>query len=92
VVTVVENRAVVDLEPLAPPAPGPNPEWLVCQVVVKSASDVEGYRNLLAAGLPREMTALFRSSAYADLKSVDVWRVEASVVGPNQLRIERLVR
>jgi hypothetical protein len=92
VVTVVENRAVVDLQPLVPPAPGPNPEWLVCQVVVKSASDVKGYRNLLAAKLPREMTALFRASTFAELKSVDVWHVEASVVGPNQLRIERLVR
>jgi hypothetical protein len=92
VVTVVENRAVVELQPLASPEPGPNQDWLACQVRVKSASDVEGYRNLLSAGLPREMKALVRSSTFTDLKAADIWHVEASLVGPNQLRIERRVR
>jgi hypothetical protein len=91
VISAVENRAVVELRPVGPPTPGPTPDWLVRQVVVESSRDVEGYPNLLAAGLPREMKALVRTSMIADLGAADRWRVEASLVGPNQLRIERKV-
>jgi hypothetical protein len=91
VVSVVENRAVVELKPATPPIPGPNENWLVCEVVVERSSDVEGYRNLLSTELPRKMKALVRSNTFSDLKSANRWRVEASLVGPNQLRIERKV-
>jgi hypothetical protein len=90
-ISAVENRAVVELRPVGPPAPGPNPDWLVHQVVVESSRDVEGYPNLLAAGLPREMKALVRASMAADLGVANRWRVEASLVSPNQLRVERKV-
>jgi len=89
VISAVENRAIVELRPVGPPAPGPNPDWLVYQVVVESSRDVEGYPNLLAAGLPREMKALVRASMAADLGAANRWRVEASLVSPNQLRVER---
>ena len=90
-ISAVENRAVVELRPIVPPVPGPNQDWLIYQVVVESASEVAGYPNLLATGLPREMKALVRTSMIADLGAADLWRVEASLVGPNQLRIERKV-
>lgn len=88
-VNVVENRAEVRLVPLDPPAPGPGAGWMVCMVRVEASTDVEGYPNLLASGLPRECQALMREGAVAELGDRSPWKVEASLVAPNRLRVER---
>ncbi len=90
-VNVIENRAQVQLRPLSPPEPGPSAGWLVCQVEVATAADVEGYPNLLGTDLPRQLQALVRESVVTDLGAVDLWPVEASLVGPGRLRVERLL-
>jgi hypothetical protein len=90
-VNVIENRARVELRPLTPPARGPAESWRVCRVMVDASSDVEGYPNLLAADLPRELEALIPASVLDELKQTDRWRVEASLVAPGRLRVERAV-
>ena len=87
---VIENRALVDLQPLTPPAPGPAEGWLVCQVRVDAAGDVEGYPNLLAAELPRELEALVPTAVADELAPAPRWLVQASLVGPGRLRVEGL--
>ena len=89
-VNVIENRARVELRPLTPPARGPAENWWVCQVMVDESSDVEGYPNLLAADLPRELEALIPAAVLSELETADRWRVEASLVGPGRLRVEKV--
>lgn len=88
-VNVIENRAEVRLIPLDPPGPGPGEGWMICRVRVEASTDVEGYPNLLASGLPRECQALMREGAWAELGDQDQWQVEASLVAPGRLRVER---
>jgi hypothetical protein len=90
VVNVIENRARVELRPLTPPARGPAESWRVCRVVVDAARDVEGYPNLLAADLPRELDALIPANVLDQLQTADRWQVEASLVAPGRLRVEKL--
>lgn len=90
-VNVVENRAQVALRPLSTPTPGPAEGWLVCPVSISESSDVDGYPNLLAADLPREVQALIKVSTLEDLAGVDRWLVVASLVAPGRLRIEDIV-
>lgn len=85
---VIENRALVDLQPLTPPAPGPADGWVVCRVRVDAAGDVAGYPNLLAAKLPRELDALVPTAVADQLGPAPRWQVEASLVGPGRLRVE----
>lgn len=87
-VSVRENRARVELEPLGPPAPGPAEGWQVYQVRVDAAGDVEGYPNLLAADLPRQVEALVPTAVAKQLAAADRWRVEASLSGPGRIRVE----
>ena len=89
-VNVIENRARVELRPLTPPDLGPAESWRVCRVVVDASSDVEGYPNLLAADLPRELEALIPAAVLDELAQADRWLVEASLVGPGRLRVERV--
>jgi hypothetical protein len=86
---VLENRAVVDAVPLSGPGSGPAEGWLVCRVRVDAARGVEGYPNLLAADLPRELDALV-PTALADQLGTARWQVVASLVGPGRLRVEAL--
>jgi hypothetical protein len=90
VVNVIENRARVELRPLTPPARGPAENWRVCKVMVDESSDVEGYPNLLAADLPRELEALIPAAVLGELETADRWRVEASLVAPGRLRVEKV--
>ena len=84
----VENRSRVVLEPLAEPAAGPDPGWMRCRVVVSQAADVEGYPNLLAGDLPREMEALIPTDEAAALTAgVGPHERLASLVGPRTLRV-----
>ena len=85
---VRENRARVELEPLGPPRPGPAAGWQVYQVRVDAADDVEGYPNLLAADLPRQLEALVPTSVAEQLAATDRWRVEASLASPGRIRVE----
>ena len=85
---VVENRAVVDLVPLTAPAPGPAAAWVVCRVRVEAARDVEGYPNLLAADLPRELEALVPAELADRVGPAAPWRVAASLVAPGRIRVE----
>ena len=55
-----------------------------------TVSDVEGYPNLLAADLPRELEALIPAAVLDELEQTDRWQVEASLVGPGRLRVERI--
>jgi hypothetical protein len=87
---VVENRAVVDLVPLTAPAPGPAAAWLVYRVRVVAAHDVEGYPNLLAADLPRELEALVPTGLADQLGPAARWQVAASLVAPGRIRVEAL--
>ena len=84
----IENRARVELEPLGPPAPGPAEGWQVYQVRVVAAEDVAGYPNLLAADLPRRLEALVPTTVADRLGGRGRWQVEASLVGPGQMRVE----
>ena len=90
-VNVIENRARVRLQPLTPLAPGPAEGWQVCQVMVDASDSVEGYTNLLASDLPRELEALIPASVVDELGSAPHWQVEASLVAPRRLRVERTV-
>jgi hypothetical protein len=90
VVNVPENRARVEVEPLGPPSPGPAEGWQVYPVRVHLAHDVEGYRNLLAADLPRQLEALVPTTVADRLRTASRWRVQASLVGPGRLRVEAL--
>ena len=85
---VLENRALVELELLSPPAPGPAEGWQVYQVRVDAADDVAGYPNLLAADLPRQLEALVPTTVADRLAVASRWRVEASLVGPGRMRVE----
>ena len=87
-VNVIENRARVELQPLSPLAPGPSEGWLVCQVSVEASDPVEGYPNLLASDLPRKLEALIPANLANTLGPR--WRVEASLVAPGRLRVERV--
>jgi hypothetical protein len=89
VVSVIENRSIVEMQPLTPPEPVASDGWLTCQVMVSDSTDVPGYPNLLAADLPRRMRALLRRGELADFDGEGSWRAEASLVGPGQLRVER---
>jgi hypothetical protein len=87
---VRENRARVELELLSPPAPGPAEGWLVYRVRIDAARDVEGYPNLLAANLPRELEALVPTVLADQLGTAARWQVAASLVGPGRMRVEAL--
>jgi hypothetical protein len=87
-VNVPENRTRVQLELLGPPAPGPDPGWQVYPVRVETADPVEGYRNLLAADLPREVEALVPAAVAARFADGSRWRVEVALVGPGRIRVE----
>ncbi len=87
-VSVRENRARVELEPLGPPAPGPAEGWRVYRVRVTAADDVPGYPNLLAADLPRQLEALVPTALADRLGGASRWLVEASLVGPGRMRVE----
>ena len=90
-VNVIENRARVELRPLTPLSPGPAENWRVFRVRVETSSDVKGYPNLLATDLPRELEALVPAAVLDELGTATRWRVEASLVGPGRLRVERAV-
>jgi hypothetical protein len=90
VVNVVENRARVELQPLTPLAPGPSEGWQVCQVMVDAADPVEGYPNLLGSGLPREFEAMIPAAVVKELGAAPRWQLEASLVAPGRLRVERI--
>jgi hypothetical protein len=90
VVNVIENRARVELQPLSPLAPGPSEGWLVCEVRVEASDPVEGYPNLLASDLPRKLEALIPADLANTLGPGPRWRVEASLVAPGRLRVERV--
>jgi hypothetical protein len=90
-VNVVENRARVQLQPLTPLAPGPSEGWHVCQVMVNASDPVESYPNLLGSDLPRQMEAVIPVAVADDLASAPRWQVEASLVAPGRLRVERIV-
>ena len=90
-VNVIENRARVELRPLTPLAPGPAENWRVCKVKVETSSEVPGYPNLLGSDLPRELDALVPAAVLDELGTATRWRVEASLVGPGRLRVERAV-
>ena len=87
---VLENRAVVDAVPLSGPGSGPAEGWLVCRVRVDAARGVEGYPNLLAADLPRELEALVPTVLADQLGTAARWQVAASLVGPGRMRVEAL--
>jgi hypothetical protein len=87
---VIENRARVDLQPLSPLGPGPSEGWRICQVRVEASNPVEGYPNLLGSDLPRKMEALIPAKVVNQLGPGSRWRVEASLVAPGRLRIERI--
>ena len=89
-VNVIENRARVELRPLTPPSPGPGENWRACRVRVETSSDVEGYPNLLATDLPRELEALVPAAVLDELGTATRWRVEASLVAPGRIRVERI--
>jgi len=89
-VNVRENRARVELEPLGPPLPGPAEGWLLYQVRVDTGGDIEGYVNLLAEELPRQLEALVPTTVADQLGAAPRWLVEASLVGPGRLRVEAL--
>ena len=89
-VSVRENRARVDLQPLTPLTPGPSEGWHVCRVMVDAADPVEGYTNLLGSELPREFEALIPAAVAEDLGSAPRWHVEASFVAPGRLRVEKI--
>ena len=82
------NRAVVDAVPLGPPAAGPAAGWLVYRVRVDAARDVEGYPNLLATDLPRELEALVPTALADQLGTAARWPVMAALVGPGRIRVE----
>ena len=88
--SVRENRARVELQPLTPLTPGPADGWHVGQVMVNAADPVEGYLNLLSSDLPRELQALIPATVVEELGSAPRWRVEASLVAPGRLRVERI--
>ena len=90
VVNVMENRARVQLQPLTPLAPGPSEGWRVCRVMVDASDAVAGYPNLLSSGLPRELEAMIPAAVVEKLGSAPRWRVEASLVAPGRLRVERI--
>jgi hypothetical protein len=90
VVNVIENRARVHLQPLTPLARGPAEGWHVCRVMVDASEDVEGYPNLLGSDLPRELDALVPAAVVDELGSAPRWQVEASLVAPGRLRVERI--
>jgi hypothetical protein len=92
VVNVVENRARVELQPLTPLASGPSEGWHLCQVIVDASDPVEGYPNLLGTDLPRELEAMIPAAVADELGSSPRWRVEASLVAPGRLRVERIAR
>ena len=87
---VIENRARVQLQPLTPLAPGPSEGWHVCQVMVDASEEVEGYPNLLGSDLPRELQAMIPATVVEELGSAPRWQVEASLVAPGRLRVERV--
>ena len=89
-VNVVENRARVELQPLTPLAPGPSEGWHVCRVMVQASEEVEGYPNLLGSDLPRELNAMVPATVVDELGSAPRWQVEASLVAPGRLRVERV--
>ena len=80
-----ENRSRVQLSPLSAPEAGPGGGWLRCRVLVTHAADVDGYLNLLAAELPREMDALVPAED-ADFVSGGPQERLASLVAPHTLR------
>ena len=92
-VNVAENRAVVACRLVGVAEPGPQEGWWSVPVSVEAAEDVEGYPNLLAAELPREMSALVPAELFdpdllnARLTGQENWWVEAELVGPHRLRV-----
>ena len=90
-VNVIENRARVELQPMSPLAPGPSKGWRVCQVRVETSDPVEGYPNLLGSDLPRKLEALIPATVVEELASGRRWQVEASLVAPGRLRVEKIV-
>jgi hypothetical protein len=90
VVNVVENRARVELQLLTTLAPGPSEGWHLCQVMVDTSDPVEGYANLLGSDLPRELEALIPAAVADELGSAPRWLVEASLVAPGRLRVEKI--
>lgn len=87
---VIENRARVQLQPLTPLVPGPADGWQVCRVMVDSSDPVESYPNLLGSDLPRELEAMVPAAVAKELGSAPRWQVEASLVAPGRLRVERI--
>jgi hypothetical protein len=87
---VIENRARVSLQPLTPLAPGPVEGWHVCRVLLDASDEVEGYPNLLGSDLPRELDAMIPATVVDQLGSALRWQVEASLVAPGRLRVERI--
>jgi hypothetical protein len=87
---VIENRARVELQPLSPLGPGPSEGWRVGQVQVEVCDSVEGYPNLLGSDLPRKMEALIPADVVDQLSPGQRWTVEASLVAPGRLRVERI--
>ena len=73
-----------------PFAPGPSEGWRVCQVQVDASDPVEGYPNLLGSELPRRLEALIPAEVVDQLDPGQPWTVEASLVAPGRLRVERI--
>lgn len=85
--SAVENRSKVLLTALSPLVDGPSPAWKRCRVLVTAAAEVEGYPNLLAAELPRELDALLPAEDAVVLSSeAGPHERLASLVAPHTLR------
>ena len=84
----VENRSRVQFTALCAPTDGPSPGWMRCRVRITAAADVDGYPNLLADDLPREMEeALVPAEDAATLATPDSTHERlATLVAPRTLR------